>query len=83
MHAWRIRRGYSENDTRTGMYHIAALDNQRKSGLSLTCFFMRNNIVVYHWSSREIESYSFTASENPSLLLSSKCSIRVCKNWIK
>lgn len=63
-----------------GMYDDDSVNNQRRSGLSLTCFFIRSSIVVYHWSKREIESYSFTASVNPSLLLSSRCSINVWKS---
>lgn len=50
----------------------------RRSGLSLACFLIRNNMVVYHWSSREMLSYSLTASVKPSMFCSSKCSHSVC-----
>ena len=54
----------------------------RKSGLSLACFLILSKIVVYHWSSREMLSYSLTASVNPSMFCSSKCSHNVYKKRI-
>lgn len=46
----------------------------RRSGSSLYCFLIRSNMVVYHWSSREMLSYSLIASVKPSMFCSSKCS---------
>lgn len=48
-----------------------------RSDSSANCFLILRRIVVYHWSSREMESYSLTASVKASMLGSSMWLIKV------